>query len=136
MMPAINYRGDEMPETPKILLIVCAALEAVVGLLMVAVPGRILARMLPGMVPGLDAIVVARLAGSALLSLGALAWFARNMTDPAALKPVLAALLVYNVLAAVNLFYQGAKIDSGAYAPGVIHLILSVALVYYLRQGA
>ncbi|MEN6543095.1 hypothetical protein [Parvibaculum sp.] len=125
-----------MPETPKILLIVCAALEAVVGLLMLAAPGRFLARMMPGMTPGLDAISVSRLAGSALLSLGALAWFARDITDPAALKPVLVALLVYNVLAMVNLFYQGAKIDSGAYVPGAAHLILSVALVYYLRLGA
>lgn len=125
-----------MPETPKILLIVCAALEAIVGLLLIAAPGRFIARMVPGAVPGIDAVSVGRLAGSALLSLGALAWFARNMTDPAALQPVLGALLVYNVLAVASLFYQGAKVDAGAYAPGAVHLLLSVALVYYLRQGA
>ncbi len=125
-----------MPESPKILLIVCAILEAAVGLFLVTAPGRFIERTLPGVVPGVDGITTARLAGTALLSLGALAWLGRNVTEPAALRPVLGALLIYNVLAVVNLFYQGARVGAGAYAPGVVHLILSVALFYYWRQVA
>lgn len=124
-----------MPDSPKILLIVIAIFEAAVGLLLVSAPGRFIAKALPGVVPGIDGITSARLAGTALISLAALAWLGRNATDPAALQPILGALLIYNVLAVVNLFYQGAKISSGAFGPGIVHLILTVALFYYWRQA-
>lgn len=125
-----------MPDSPKILLIVIAVFEVAVGLLMVSAPARFLAKALPGVVPGIDGITSARLAGTALISLAALAWLGRDVTDPTALQPILGALLLYNIFAVVNLFYQGAKISSGAFGPGIVHLILTIALFYYWRQIA
>lgn len=125
-----------MPATPKILLIVIAGFEAVVGLALIVAPVAFLAQALPGVVAGPDGLMLARLAGTALVSLAALAWLARNATDGATLRPVLGTLLIYNVLAVVNLFYQAITVAPGSLAPGIVHLILTAALFVYWRKTA
>lgn len=125
-----------MLATPKILLIVIAVLEGIVGLLLIVDPGQMIANSLPGTTPGLDGLTMGRLAGTALVSLAALAWLARNATDSATLRPALGALLVYNALATVNLFYQAMTIAPGSIVFGILHLVLTAALIYYLRKTA
>lgn len=125
-----------MPANPKILLIIIALFEGLVGLLLIVAPTRAIEASLPGAVPGLDGTSMAHLAGTALVSLAALAWLARNATDAAILRPVLGALLVYNVLAVVNLFYQALTFAPGSLAPGIVHLILTAALFFYWRKAA
>ncbi|MDR3497596.1 MAG: hypothetical protein P4L72_00045 [Parvibaculum sp.] len=123
-----------MPTSPKILLIAIAVIEGLVGLFMVIAPAAVAAKAMPGVDPGLAGIVMARTAGTALISLGALAWLARNTTERVALQPNLGALLVYNVLAVVNLLWQASNVTTGAIAPAIVHLILGAALFVYWRR--
>lgn len=125
-----------MPATPKILLIIIAIFEALVGLALIVAPANFIASALPGAVPGPDGIMLAHLSGTALVSLAALAWLGRNLTEPAALRPVLGALLIYNVLAVVNLFYQTFTFAPGSIAPAIVHLILTGGLIHYWRKAA
>jgi hypothetical protein len=125
-----------MPASPRILLIIIALLEGLVGLLLIVAPAKVIEGSLPGVMPGIDGTSMAHLAGTALVSLAALAWLARNATDSATLRPALGALLVYNVLAVVNLFYQALTIAPGSLAPGIVHLILTAALFFYWRKTA
>lgn len=125
-----------MPTSPKLLLILIALLEGIVGLLLIVAPAEVIAGSIPGIAAGVDGVAMARTAGTALVSLGVLAWLARNTSEPAALRPVLGALIAYNVLATLNLLYQASTIAPGSLVPALIHLALSVALVFYWRKTA
>ncbi len=123
-----------MPASPKILLIVIAVIEGLIGLAMAIAPAAVAAKVTPGVDPGLAGIVMARTAGTALIALGALAWLSRNATERVVLQPVIAALLVYNVLAVVNLVWQAGNVMTAALAPAILHLILGAALFVYWRK--
>jgi hypothetical protein len=123
-----------MPASPKVLLIVIAVIEGLIGLAMAIAPALVAAKVSPGVDPGIAGVVMARTAGTALIALGALAWLARNATERVVLQPVLAALLVYNVLAVVNLVWQAGNVMTGALAPAILHLILGAALFVYWRK--
>lgn len=123
-----------MPANPKILLIAIAVIEGLIGLFMAIAPAAVAAKVTPGMDPGLAGIVMARTAGTALIAIGALAWLARNTTERVALQPILGALLIYNVLAVVNLVWQAGHAMMSALAPAILHLIFSAALFVYWRR--
>ncbi len=124
-----------MPASPKILLIVIAVFEGLVGIAMVIVPAAVAIKFAPvsGEI-GIAAVAATRTAGTALVALGALAWLSRNVTERVALQPILGALLVYNVLAVVNLVWQAGVISASAIAPAVVHLVLTAALFVYWRK--
>jgi hypothetical protein len=83
------------------LLRVAAVLEAATGVALVAVPSLV-ARLLFGVeISGL-AVVLARIAGIGLLSLGLACWPSREPTRPASI-----AMLTYNLLVAAYLLSVG-----------------------------
>jgi hypothetical protein len=134
-MAAVIHSGEEtMPASPKILLIAIAAIEGLVGLAMVLMPAIVAGKVVPGVDPGLAGVVMARTAGTALIAIGALAWLSRNATERMVLQPILGALLVYNVLAVVNLLWQAGHAMPSAVAPAILHLILGAALFVYWRR--
>jgi len=113
--------------TPRSVLGIAAAVEAVTGLLLLIVP-HLLAKLLLGAdVTGVS-IVIGRVAGIALLSLGVGCWFGRQEATGGW---ALAAMLLYNVLVTLHL----ALVGLGAEFVGVllwpavvVHAVLTVLL--------
>ena len=124
-----------MPETPKALLIASAVIEGVVGLIAIILPGMALMQAYPGIENAMASEYAMRLAGTALLALGALSWLVRDATDASVLKPVLSTLLAYNVLAVLNFGFLTMGPVPSALAPTILHLLLSGGFLYYLRKA-
>ncbi len=94
------------------LLVLTALLEAATGLLLLAVPALLDWVLLGGRFDAPASVVVARIAGGALLALGVACWFASNDIGSRAAYGVVAAMLVYNVTTAALLAY--ADVANGA----------------------
>lgn len=92
----------------KALLIVTAAAEMATGLALAGVPALLIALLLGGTLDNSAALIVARMTGAALISLGVACWLARNDTASGAARGLVAALLFYNAAAVAVLVYAGA----------------------------
>ena len=92
----------------KALLIVTAAAETATGLALAAVPALLIALLLGGALDTPAALIVARMTGAALISLGVACWLARNDTASRAARGLVGALLFYNAAAVALLAYAGA----------------------------
>ena len=116
-----------MRAAPRSVLGIAAAVEAVTGLLLIVVP-HLLAKLLLGAgVTGVS-IVIGRVAGIALLSLGVGCWFGRQ---EAMGGWALAAMLLYNVLVTLYLAWVGlgAEFVGVLLWPAVVvHAVLTVLL--------
>ncbi len=108
----------------KILLIVTAAIEAPTGLALVLSPSM-LASILLGASLDTPGLVVARVAGAALLGLATACWLARN--DPQGRAGLIAALLLYNTAAVAVLVHAGVSVGLfgiGLWPAVVLHVAL------------
>lgn len=110
------------------LLGIGAILEAPVGLGLLIVPSAITSLLLGTPLSG-TGVVVARLAGGALLSLGVACWFARSTPIARAGVGVAGALLIYNVVACVTLALVPPD-------PGGRALLLSAVVLHGLFAAA
>lgn len=113
------------------LLGIGAVLESVVGLGLLIAPSGLASFLLGAPLEG-PGIVIARIAGGGLLSLGISCWFARKTPTATASRGVGWALLGYNVIACVTMglaFFP--PVSGGAMVLGVSvpHGLLSVALM-------
>lgn len=119
------------------LLIVTAAAEAGVGVTLLITP-QVVARLLLGV--SLDApaaLTVGRIAGAALLSLGAACWLTRDDGASGAARGLVAAMLLYNGLAAAVLAYAGAgvRLVGVLMWPAVaLHAVLAVWCIACLQR--
>ena len=91
------------------LLIVTALVETATGLTLVVSPTLVVAFLLGASLDAPAALVVARMAGAALLSLGCACWLARNDPQSGAARALVAAMLLYNVGAVVILGDAGIR---------------------------
>jgi hypothetical protein len=91
----------------KNLLAVTAAMEAGAGLALVALPSAAVAVLLGSPLDTPNALAVGRVAGVALLALGAACWLARNDAGSPAARGVVGAMAVYNFGAVVVLATAG-----------------------------
>jgi hypothetical protein len=91
----------------KILLVVTAVIEAATGLALLGLPSLVVSLLLGALFDTPSALVVARVAGAALLSLGLACWLARNDDKSRAVVGVVTAMLLYNVAAVSVLAYAG-----------------------------
>ena len=98
------------------LLIVTALAETATGLMLLVVPQLVIALLLGAPLDAPVALVVARIAGAGLLSLGCACWLARNDGPNRAVRGLVAAMLLYNGVAAAVLANAGA----GARLVGVL----------------
>jgi len=119
------------PPTLGRLLGIGAVLESVVGLGLLIAPGGVVLFLLGSPLEGAG-IVIARIAGGGLLSLGICCWFARKTPTAPASRGVGWSLLAYNVIACVTMglaFFP--PVSGGAKVLGVSvpHGLLSVALI-------
>src|SRR4029453_7137522 len=122
----------------KKLLIVTALAETATGLMLLVSPTLVVAFLLGASLDAPAALVVARVAGAALLSLGSACWLARTDGPNRAVAGLVAALLLYNSVAVAVLANAGA----GARLVGVLtwpavalHAALAVWCIACLRSG-
>jgi hypothetical protein len=90
------------------LLIVTAVVETPIGLMLLLSPTLVVAFLLGASLDAPAALVVARMAGAALLSLGCACWLARDDGPNRAVTGLVAAMLLYNSVAVAVLANAGA----------------------------
>ena len=119
------------------LLTVAAVLECLAGLAFMLAPGFTLALLLNAEPPA-EALMIGRVAGAALLSLGIACWAARLDPGGPARMGVLRAMTLYNAAAGLVLVgfaatFQGSAVV--AWAVGILHLGLALAFAVSLRHS-
>ena len=121
--------------TPTRFFVVTAVLELGAGLILLAAPGLVIG-LLFGPSEIQPAVAIGRLAGAALLSLGAACWWARRDGGSAASRALVSALLIYNA-AVVALVVSAVFGPPGPllWALVVVHGAMAVWCVRSLRAG-
>ncbi len=113
----------------KALLTTTAIVEVAVGVPLVAVPAWLAPILLGAPLDGPAGLVLARIAGSALVSLGVVCWYGRRDPQSRAAVGIVTGMLLYNIAAAVLLV--SALLSLGMSALGLLpaaalHLALAV----------
>jgi len=122
----------------KTLLIVTAFAETAAGMMLLVSPPLVAALLLGASLDAPAALVVARVAGAALLSLGCACWLARHDGPNGAVPRLVAAMLLYNSVAAAVLAQAGAggRLVGVLTWPAVaVHAALAVWCLACLRSG-
>jgi hypothetical protein len=122
----------------QLLLIVTAVAEAATGLMLLASPTSVVALLLGATLDAPAALVVARIAGAALLSLGCACWLVRNDGPTRVILGLVAAMLLYNSVAAALLATAGAaaRLVGVLTWPAVaVHAGLALWCITCLRSG-
>jgi len=98
--------------------------EAGAGLALVAVPSLIASLLFGTPLEGAMPVVVGRLVGVALLSLGVMCWLARDDVDSRAAAGVVGGMLVYNTGATALFLY-------GMFGQGLIGMLTWIAIIVH-----
>ena len=119
------------------LLLVSSVIELGAGLALVLIPSRAVLLLLGAQLDAPVALVLGRVAGAALASLGVACWHARGAPGVAA-RAVVVAMLVYNVAVAVLLL--GARLGTGLgggtlIAAALLHVGMAAWCVACLRSN-
>ncbi|HSL70983.1 MAG TPA: hypothetical protein VK864_12125 [Longimicrobiales bacterium] len=120
----------------KILLIVTSVVEAATGLALVLSPSVPVSLLLGASLDTPAAVIVARIAGAALLSLAVACCLARNDEHSRATTGLIAALLLYNAAAVAILVHAGTGLGLsgiGLWPTVVLHAGLAVWCIVCLR---
>ena len=120
----------------RLLLIVTAGIEAATGLALLGLPSLVVSILLGGSLDTPAALVVARVGGAALLSIGVACWLARNDPQSRAASGLIAALLLYSIAAVAVLVYAGLGLGLsgiGLWPAVVLHVALAVWCIACLR---
>ena len=115
---------------------VTATTEAATGLALAILPGAPVSLLLGTSLDAPGGLVVARIAGAALLSLGVACWLARNDALSGAGRGVIAAMLLYNAGAVSVLVYAGMGLrlsGIGLWPASLLHAALAVWCIACLR---
>jgi hypothetical protein len=120
----------------KTLLILMAAAEAVTGLGLVAAPSPLVSILLGGEIDTQLGLVVARVAGAALLALGLACWHARIDVRSRAAAGIVHGMLLYNAGVVAILVYAATVLGlrgNGLWPAVGLHLALAGWCVACLR---
>jgi hypothetical protein len=94
----------------RTLLIVTAFVEAAIGLTLLLSPSLVAGLLLGTSLDAPAALIVGRMTGAALLSLGGACWLARTDGSSRARRALVAAMLLYNCAAVAILAHAGAGV--------------------------
>jgi hypothetical protein len=120
------------------LLIVTALAEMAVGVTLLLSPPLVARLLLGASLDAPAALIVGRIAGAALLSLGVACWLARDDGPSRALRGLVVAMLLYNCAAVAVLANAGAgvRLVGVLMWPAVaLHALLAVWCIACLRSG-
>jgi len=120
----------------EIFLIITSSAEASTGLGLIFVPSVLFSVLLGVESSTVDAMVVGRIAGAALLAIGVASWLARTDDFNPSLFGLLVGILIYNLAVSILLVYVGVilKIGGDLLWPTVaFHAILAVWNALLLR---
>jgi hypothetical protein len=120
------------------LLIVTAFLEVGTGLLLLSVPAVPLALLLGVGQAAPETLLIARVAGAALLAIGVTSWSARQGEHGAARLGLLIGILIYDGAAATLLAYAAlglGMVGMVLWPAVVVHFVLAVWCMLCLRAG-
>jgi hypothetical protein len=120
----------------RTLFITTDALEIATGLALVVVPDTVMPLLLGTTLDAPAALVVARIAGAALISLGLACWLARKDELGRTAKGLVAAILAYNIIAVATLAYAGSSQGIGGmglWPAVVLHLAMAAWCIVCLR---
>jgi hypothetical protein len=119
------------------LFIVTAILEAGTGLALVLSPSTPAAILVGASLDTGSGLVVARIAGAALLSLGVACWFGRDDGQSRTAKGLVTAMLLYNVGAVGAFLYAGLGLELtgiGLWPAALLHTGLAIWCLVCLRS--
>jgi len=111
------------------LMTVTALVETGTGLLLLVWPTLVLALLFGWHQIAPETVLIGRVAGAAVISIGVASWVARRDTGTPAQLGVLAGLLTYNAVAALVLVFAGAVLR-------MIGVVLWPAVVYHAALAA
>jgi hypothetical protein len=120
------------------LMIVTAVVETSIGLTLLLSPSLVAGLLLGASLDAAAALVVGRMTGAALVSLGGACWLARNDGPSCAVRGLLAAMLLYNGAAVAVLASAGALdglVGVLLWPTVALHLALAVSCIACLRSG-
>jgi len=120
--------------TTKALLLTTFVAELSIGIALLTVPTLVAAALLGGTLEGVAAVLLARLAGIALIAIGVTCFFARNAQGPAT-SGIVTGVLTYN--AAVSLLLMQSALE-GVRCPALwpavaFHLLMATWCLMRLR---
>ena len=120
------------------LLKLTAIIETATGLGLMATPSVVVRLLLGSPLDTSAAVMLARVAGAALLALGVACWLARDDTQSRAARGLVVAMLMYNIPATAVLAFAGIGLGLQGVAlwPAVVlHAAMAVWCVACLRRG-
>ena len=122
----------------KLLLIVTAVVELATGAALLIAPSLTAELMLGAGLDSPVSVMVGRITGSALISIGLTCWLERDRVPGGSRGGLVVGLLVYNISIPVLLTYAAAveNLSGIAFWPGIgLHSVLSIWCVASLRSG-
>jgi hypothetical protein len=122
----------------KNLLVLTAVLEAATGVGLLAMPVMVVSLLLGDSLDATGALVIARVTGAAMLSLGLACWFARDDGQTRPGRGIITAMLVYNVVVVALLGYAGLAFGLagiGLWPAAGTHAVLALWCIASLRPA-
>jgi hypothetical protein len=121
----------------RTLLMVTALAETPIGLMLLVSPALVLAFLFGVSLDAPAALMVGRIAGAALVSLGGACWWARDEGPSRARRGLVAAMLLYNCAACAVLAYAAAGVRLVGvliWPATAVHAVLAVWCIACLRS--
>ena len=122
----------------KRLFLVTALIESLTGLLLLISPSWLVLILFRIPIDSSIDLLLGRIAGAGLLSLGIACWLARKDEKSLAANGLAAAMLLYNVIATVLLAYAGFNAHLqllALWAVVVIHFLMAIWCIKILGEG-
>src|SRR5437773_11991037 len=120
------------------LLKLTAIIETATGLGLMATPSVVVRLLLGSPLDTSAAVMLARVAGAALLALGVACWLARDDTQSRAARGLVVAMLMYNIPATAVLAFAGIGLGLHGvvlWPAVVLHAAMASGCIVCLRRG-
>ena len=126
-----------MRTSTRTLLVVTAAIEAAIGVALALSPSVPVSLLLGASLDSPGGLVIGRVAGATLLSLGLGCWLARNDEQSRAARGLIETTLLYNAAAVSVLVYAGTGLGLsgiGLWPAVILHAALAIWCIACLRN--